>query len=183
MDLDYYNNVYINVDDMDNLKNNVLYITGLPASGKSELAERLSEKYGIPVIGLDEFSENNFDFSNKTVQKYIQDTQSDGFDMRSGNEAENFLIWLRDAKNPSRVMVEGYQIYRINFKMKGRLYGPLLEKNKMSMIIVNPDLEIVARNRVTRDGVDEAFAGQKTREEFEKLKAAFHGYVEESRKY
>ncbi len=183
MDLDYHNNVYINVDDMDNLKNNVLYITGLPASGKSELAERLSEKYGIPVIGLDEFSENNFDFSNKTVRKYIQDTQSDGFDMRSGNEAENFLIWLRDAKNPSRVMVEGYQIYRMNFKMKGRLYGPLLEKNKMSMIIVNPDLEIVARNRVTRDGVDETFAGQKTREEFEKLKAAFPDYVEESRKY
>lgn len=51
------------------------------------------------------------------------------------------------------------------------------------MIIVNPDLEIVARNRVTRDGVDEAFAGQKTREEFEKLKAAFPDYVEESRKY
>lgn len=49
MRLDYYNNTYINVDDMNSLQNNVLYITGLPASGKNELAEKLSKEYSIPV--------------------------------------------------------------------------------------------------------------------------------------
>ena len=102
MNLDYYNNSYINVDDLDSLQNNVLYITGLPASGKTELAERLSQKYDIPFISLDEIANNEFDFSNKTVEKYIQASQSDDFETISDNEAENFLNWLKKGKESSQ---------------------------------------------------------------------------------
>ena len=151
MNLDYYNNSYINVDDLDFLQNNVLYITGLPASGKTELAERLSQKYDIPFISLDEIANNEFDFSNKTVEKYIQASQSDDFEMISDNEAENFLNWLKKAKNPAKVIVEGYQIYRMNYKTKGKFYNPLIEKEKISMIIVNPNPNTIVQNRIIRE--------------------------------
>mgnify|MGYP002854991882 CR=1 FL=1 len=177
MNLDYYNNSYINVDDLDSLQNNVLYITGLPASGKTELAERLSKEYGIPVVGLDEIANNEFDFSNKTVEKYIQASQSDDFETISDNEAENFLNWLKKAKNPAKVIVEGYQIYRMNYKTKGKFYNPLIEKEKISMIIVNPNPNTIVQNRMTRDGVDKSFAEKETKIEFDKLKQAFPRHV------
>ena len=80
MRLEYYNNTYINVDDMNSLQNNVLYITGLPASGK--------------------------------------------------------------------------------------FYNSMLKNEKISMIIVNPSLNTIIQNRITRDGVDKHFAEQQTKEEF-----------------
>lgn len=49
MKLEYYNNSYICVDNLEHLCNNPLYIMGLPASGKTELAERLSAEYRIPT--------------------------------------------------------------------------------------------------------------------------------------
>ena len=177
MHLEYYNNTYINVDDMDNLKNNVLYITGLPASGKSELAERLSQKYSIPLIGLDEVANNEFDFSTQTFQNYFQESQSEDYNAFSSNEAENFLYWLKKTENHEKVIVEGYQIYNINYKTRGKFYGAMLKDKNISLIIVNPRLQTVTQNRVTRDGVDKTFAEQQTKDEFEKLKAAFSGYV------
>ena len=48
MRLEYYNNTYINVDDMNSLQNNVLYITGLPASGKFYNSMLKNEKTAHP---------------------------------------------------------------------------------------------------------------------------------------
>ncbi len=173
MRLEYYNNTYINVDDMNSLQNNVLYITWLPASGKSELAEKLSKEYGIPLIGLDELANTNFDYANKTIQKYFEASQSSDYEVYSGNEAENFLHWLKTAKNTAKVIVEGYQIYDIQFKTSGKFYNSMLKNEKISMIIVNPSLNTIIQNRITRDGVDKHFAEQQTKEEFQKLKKAF----------
>ena len=177
MKLEYYNNTYINVEDMDSLQNKVLYITGLPASGKSELAEKLSKEYEIPVIGLDELANNDFDFSNKTIQKYFEASQSSKYEAYSGNEAENFLHWLKTAKNTAKVIVEGYQIYDIQFKTSGKFYNSMLKNNKISMTIVNPRLQTVIQNRITRDSVDQAFASQQTNTEFQKLKKAFPNLI------
>ncbi len=177
MKLEYYNNSYICVDNLEHLCNNTLYITGLPASGKTELAERLSAEYGIPVISLDDMANNEFDFSNETVLKYIEDSQSDNFEQISGDEAENFLGWLRKSKNPARAIVEGYQIYRMNYKTGGKFYNSLIENNEVSMIIVNSSPQTIVRNRIARDGVDESFAQKETKRELAKLKEAFPGYV------
>lgn len=174
--LEYYNNSYVNVDDMDFLQNNVLYITGLPASGKSELAEKLSKEYNIPVISLDEIANGNFDTQSKVFKNYLCSPQSERFEQYSANEAEKFLYWLKTTKNPERVIVEGYQIYELQYKTRGRFYNSMLENKGISIIILNPSLQTVVQNRITRDGDKEQAAEQKTKEEFEKLIAAFPNY-------
>lgn len=176
MRLEYYNNSYVNVEDMDFLQNNVLYITGLPASGKSELAEKLSKEYDIPVINLDEIANGNFDTQSKVIKNYLCSPQSERFEQYSDNEAEKFLYWLKTTKNPERVIVEGYQIYELQYKTRGRFYNSMLENKGISIIILNPSLQTVVQNRITRDGDKEQAAEQKTKEEFEKLIAAFPNY-------
>lgn len=104
MRLEYYNNSYVNVEDMDFLQNNVLYITGLPASGKSELAEKLSKEYDIPVINLDEIANGNFDTQSKVIKNYLCSPQSERFEQYSANEAEKFLYWLKATKPECRVL-------------------------------------------------------------------------------
>ena len=100
-------------------------------------------------------------------------SQSSDYEVYSGNEAENFLHWLKTAKNTAKVIVEGYQIYDIQFKTSGKFYNSMLKNEKISMIIVNPSLNTIIQNRITRDGVDKPFAEQQTKEEFHKLKKAF----------
>ncbi len=177
MRLEYYNNIYINVDDLDSLANNVLYITGVPASGKTELAERISKEFDIPFLSLDDIAESKFDLSNETFKKYIKDSsESDEF-TKSNNEAENFLYWLAKTKNPFKVIVEGYQIYRMNCKTNEKFYDSLIEKGKISMIIVNPNPNTIVQNRITRDGVEKQFAEKETKHELKMLKNAFPNYV------
>lgn len=177
MRLEYYNNSYVNVEDMDFLQNNVLYITGLPASGKSELAEKLSKEYDIPVISLDEIANGNFDTQSKVFKNYLCSPQSERFEQYSDNEAENFLYWLRTETSPERVIVEGYQIYDIQYKSRGKIYNSMLENKRISIIILNPSLQTVVQNRITRDCVSREFAEHETEKEFQKLKTAFHSHV------
>lgn len=66
------------------------------------------------------------------------------------------------------LIVEGYQIYRMNYKTKGKFYNPLIEKEKISMIIANPNT--IVQNRMIRDGVDKSFAVTETKKELEKLR-------------
>ena len=61
----------------------------------------------------------------------------------------------------------------MNYKTKGKFYNPLIEKEKISMIIVIPNPNTIVQNRMIRDGVDKSFAVTETKKELEKLRGAF----------
>lgn len=73
-----------NIDDYEDGKSNILFITGLSGAGKSTLADELSEQYNAKVVNLDYFQcynnlvahrySNKKDFSWVIVDEYMRKT-------------------------------------------------------------------------------------------------------------
>lgn len=151
---DYSNCIGYNVDSGNFIKN-VLFITGIPGSGKSELTSDLAKHYNCDIIDLDEIDANNYPRC-QAVMKFFSDFNPDeGY----AKESYNFLSFIRRYKSSRLIIVEGRQIYE----------SGLINKNKHSIIVTNSPREVVIQNRMKRDHVSESEAKRFVDHDYDKL--------------
>jgi len=133
--------------DTTRLNHNTLFITGIPGSGKSELAADLASVIKLPIISLDDLDEGNFSALPKDMCiKYLEWDQFKADDFRSNSES--FLQFVIETDHDP-IVVEGRQVYE----------NPKVMKiEDISCIAIVPNLEAVITNRTRRDGIfgDEA---------------------------
>lgn len=146
----YADALFFNLNNIKSKKfhNNILYITGIPGSGKSELANDIGEDLSIPIISLDEIDGGNYDSIPRQIlldYSYFLYHQEPPME---GTDSHTFLRFLQSYNNTIPCIVEGRQIMEINRKLK----------NNNSMIVLLTPTETVVHNRIIRDGITESQA-------------------------
>jgi len=124
-----------------NKKTNILFVTGLSGSGKSTLSNKLSKQYNAEYIQLDHFEWGLKDGLNpkQAITKYIIRYKElypinitafkNNNNKQMGPDISKFIKWLiKDLyKSNTRCIVEGVQIYNLNYKAMKEL--PILIMN------------------------------------------------------
>lgn len=117
--------IYLNIEDLESGKSNVLLVTGYSGSGKSTLSHKLSKDHGYIEAPLDDFDERLVGAAELTefpiIEEYFKSHKVLDIDYKKEDPYTNkdfirahdeFIKWCITKSSPNRkIIIEGIQIY------------------------------------------------------------------------